>query len=83
MTKRDFEMIASVLATLETEIVDSPRHADYFAMLETVTEHLSQAFKRSHPRFNEGRFLAASLPLKSHALKVSILAKIAEGENNV
>lgn len=67
MTKKDFQLIADVLAKFEGR--------SDIAQPELVAE-FSDAFEAVHPRFNSGLFEIAAAPVENERLKQSILAKL-------
>ena len=82
MTKRDFELIATVLAQCESEILEIPdssgghdRETSY-ATLQFVVTKLTARLAETHPRFNRAKFETWSLPVKHAKLRDDILRKL-------
>lgn len=86
MTKRDFEMIAGILADAESRIetdADCSKFSDeqtHYAseILDMVIENFIRHIEPKHPRFNAGLFKSASRPIRAYRLKQAILAKLAQ-----
>ena len=78
MTKRDFEMIAAVLAEIESEAWEHHEQARdiELATLRIVASRLASRFKQANPRFDSARFDIASMPIRAARLKAEILAKL-------
>jgi len=82
MTKRDFEMVATVLASLESELEEMPDpsggedKATALATLRLTVDKLAVAFKQNSPRFDTGRFQTWAMPIRSARLKAEILRKL-------
>jgi hypothetical protein len=77
MTKRDFEMVASVLAEIETRLESGTSSMlTPWDVLNQTAETFRIEFGKSHPRFNAARFDIAAMPIKHAKLKAAILAKL-------
>lgn len=66
MTKRDLELVADAVASIEEAYPDAAL---------AVTVALANRIERDHPRFKRGLFEIACLPHRNAALKAAILAK--------
>jgi hypothetical protein len=89
MTNKDFDLIATALAAVETEIEEMPdpsggqdKQTARATFIFTVRK-ISAALKESHPRFNPGTFEKWAMPIAEAKLKAAILAKLESGEQNV
>jgi hypothetical protein len=82
MTKKDFELIASVIADCEAIVhSDDPvAETDGTYAIELLAGRMSAALAKGHPRFDAARFEKYALPIKSAALRDRILAKL-EGQS--
>lgn len=84
MTKRDFELVASILADLESEVSeietrfgsDSTETESAKAVFNRAYDLFESAFSERYPRFDSGRFDKAARPIKSARLKNEILKKL-------
>jgi hypothetical protein len=71
MTRKDFELLAGAISSVEA--LD---HMDEHT-LTAVVNALASEIGRTHPRFNRGRFEAASMPLRSLRLKQAAVEALA------
>jgi hypothetical protein len=71
MTRKDFVLIAEILATSEQYLHNRPA-ASAHEMLEFVNAEFRIRLKQTNPRFNAGRFMAAAQPLKSKRLAAAV-----------
>ena len=77
MTKKDFEVIASVLADCESFIIAAEGHTsrsrDEILGMKTafdnVRKNFTRTLKRNHPRFDEDRFDVASRPVHHYRIQ--------------
>jgi hypothetical protein len=89
MTKRDFEIIASVLADAESFIIAAESHTSRSResilgmkqMHENIRKNFLRTLKRDHPRFNEGTFDVAARPVHHYRLKNEILKSLGMDES--
>lgn len=77
MQKIDAGLVADVLAYCEAH-ADSDDEA---ALVHWISEHVGDAIKRTHPRFNVGEWAVRSTPIKMAALRSRILATLGGGES--
>lgn len=70
MTRKDFELIAETLAYCEAHC----DNADELTIVRWVAGHFGEALKSTNPRFDEGRFLVAALPI-GYSAKVAVVAE--------
>jgi hypothetical protein len=90
MTKRDFELIASVLATVESEIEEMPEMTaiEKYQKISAMREHaritiaLATEIKKHHPRFKPGTFEAYARPIYSARVKKEILNRLKAQNRN-
>ena len=84
MTKKDFEVIASILADAESFIIACESHTsrDREQILgmkyafENIRKNFIRTLGQNHPRFNEGAFDVASRPVHHYRLKSEILKSL-------
>jgi hypothetical protein len=73
MTKKDFELIAEAIATVEGDYKGM-----YRELIGEIVSEIADAIEKNHPRFNRARFEAAAMPLKAEDLREAILRKLAQ-----
>lgn len=89
MTRKDFEIIASVLADAESFIIAAESHTSRSResilgmkqLQENILKNFIRTLKRDHPRFNEGIFDVAARPVHHYRLKKEILGSLGMEEN--
>jgi hypothetical protein len=81
MTRKDFQLIASVLAKVESWLAE-PTCSASVSGPESVLDFTTRAFmlklRETNPRFDAARFEAAAMPLHSERLRQSIIDKLAQ-----
>jgi hypothetical protein len=84
MSKKDFEIIASVLAKREAEIEElnvslAEKIAARFSHRRTVYD-LSEALASEYPRFKKGIFQVWALPIFHSQLRREVVARLKESK---
>jgi hypothetical protein len=79
MTKKDYELVAGAIASVEAITEDGlDINGVGASTLRLVVNQLGAAIKVVSPRFNAGRFETAALPIQSERRKQAILTTLAK-----